>query len=295
MKRALDDPLLKRALTKRSKSSPKDPQRETGRDVFSFACCKSLLLAGDGDLDYHPLLETGRADIMRDPVFYNEADSIVTDYVCRKRHGTTASSSSTVSPQLPPLPLIRTMPHQMRVAFENDHLLQICDWMETVLVFLKSKNMKPEPFQIEIFAEALAFTAASLAPDHTDVAFKLIGHVLGKRPEQLHAYKGRHAAFIVMRRQGKTEWTQIMLAAALVSVRQFDMVYFAHIITQVNAVMDNIELYARQMGGGGGKLEYNKNDMEIRYIIDGGDGKLKSTVRGKSARNVNVSSSSISL
>ena len=288
----IGDPLIRHALKKVSgpDTNYDDVDVDAPTETFSLACCDSLMGGlGLENPDYHSLVGTGCAEIIQDPVFYHEADSVLTDYVFRKRYRDVAGKYHCPLDALPRLHLKPANTHQLQRAFGDERVLEMCDWMKTVARFLAEKNMKPEPFQLELFAEALVFTACSLAPDHTDTLFKLIGTMLGKRPWQLHAYKGRHAAFIVMRRQGKTEWTQIMLAAALVSVRRFDMVYFAHLVTQVNTVMDNIERYAVHMAKTlsiSGKIEYNKHDLEIRFVRCCGE---KSTIRGKSAHNVNVS------
>lgn len=280
MKRSSSNPLISFSLKISKFNNDND---SASNDTTSFARCTNLLSPGFNSslVDFHPLVGSGYAEILRDPVFYNAANDIMTSYITDKKYGQVIPYSENI---LPELPLVSVNTYQLEGAFNNDVVSQICEWMNVIKLFLKQKKMKIEPFQLEMFAEALVFVACSLAPDHIDILFKLIGTYLGKPPETLHLYKGKHAAFIVMRRQGKTEWTQIMFSGALVTLHNFEMIYFSYTALQVKPVIEAIRDYAKLMSVYSAtkqRVIYNKHSSQVTYGT--------STVRGKSSHNVNVS------
>lgn len=203
----------------------------------------------------HLILEMGRSEIMECPLFHEPAEKAKATYLIDKD---LLSEEEHRDVEPPPdnsfivdlygnddnFMAREQYINQYASAMSDENVMAILQWISVVRSYLHHKKMTPEVFQLEMFAHAVFFIASITAYQQSEI-YEILKRCFNVEDEQY--YKAKSCVFMVMRRQGKTEWTKIMFAAALLTLPNIRLAYYVHHVNLLDVALSDIELQMKEM------------------------------------------------
>lgn len=271
----------------------KKKKREPQKSKNTLQTYKHVMNNGSDQIKAHFLIEMGRSDILDFPLFHEPTQSLKETYI-KSVLGKTFQISASEDFMMEIYGNGENSESETQhikefdAAMKTKHVQCIIMWLKVVQLYLQDAGIIPEPFQIEIYAHAVFFIASIKAYKHGEV-YELLKSCFDIKDEQY--YKAKSCVFMVMRRQGKTEWTKIMFAAAMITLPEIKLAYYVHHVSLLDIGLSDIEMKMRRMCS-------LCKEMEIKSICySKGLSKLVctfqdntiSTLEGRSTSNPDVS------
>lgn len=244
------------------------------------------------NISTHPILELGCRDVMKNPLFKEPADVHRDKYLGFEAGLWPLEDDDDDDNFCTELYGAEDTGNTFRGAFGNKNVQNIIRWIKLVSTYLNDIQLTPEPFQIEIFAHAVFFMASIKAYEHGEILYAILKRCFNVGDDD-QIYKAKSCVFMVMRRQGKTEWTKIMFAAALLTLPDVRLAYYVHHVSLLDVAMSDIELKINYMRS---KLSDKKLPIKSvsysrgtsKLVVTFNNNKI-SSLEGRSTSNPDVS------
>lgn len=261
---------------------------------FVLPTYKSVMNDESDPMKAHFAIELGRSDILDFPMFREPTQTMKEAYL-RTALGTTSQISTPQADFSAEIygdhedPMSETQRiREYDVAMNDKHVQSIILWLKIVQCYLRDTGIIPEPFQLEMFAHAVFFIASIRAYKFGEV-YDLLKACFNITDEQY--YKAKSCVFLVMRRNGKTFFTKLIFAAAMISLPEVNLAYYVHHTQLLDTTLSDIEMEMRRMCSlcrevRVKSISYSKGLCKIVTVFHDD---VISTLEGRSTSNPDVS------